>query len=72
MVLPSGVAMVSDLDIWRAANLLIRRHGANAELEAAKGADLMLDRGDDARRLVWTRIRRAIEALQVVPSGRRN
>lgn len=43
----SAVAMVSDLDIWRAANLLIRRHGANAELEAAKCADLMLDRGDD-------------------------
>ena len=39
--------MVSDLDIWRAANLLIRKHGADAELEAAKRADLMLDRGDD-------------------------
>lgn len=45
----SAVAMVSDLDIWRAANLLIRKHGANAELEAAKRADLMLDRGDDRR-----------------------
>jgi hypothetical protein len=53
--------MVSDLDIWRAANLLIRRHGANAELEAAKRADLMLDRGDDDGRLLWMRIRRAIE-----------
>jgi hypothetical protein len=40
MVLRSGVAMVSDLDIWRAANLLIRRHGANAELEAAKRSEL--------------------------------
>jgi hypothetical protein len=61
--------MVSDLDIWRAASLLIRKHGANVELEAAKRADLMLDRGDDGGRLVWTRIRRAIEALQAVPSG---
>jgi hypothetical protein len=26
--------MISDLDIWRAANLLIRKHGADAELEA--------------------------------------
>jgi hypothetical protein len=45
---------------------------ANAELEAAKRADLMLDRGDDGRRLVWQRIRRAIEALQAPLSGRLN
>jgi hypothetical protein len=29
------------------ANLLIREQGADAELEAARLADLMLDRGDD-------------------------
>jgi hypothetical protein len=52
--------MISDTDIWRAANLLIRKHGANAELEAAKRADLMLDRGDNDGRLLWIRIRRAI------------
>ena len=44
---------VSDLDIWRAANLLIRKHGANAELEAAKRADLMLDRGDYEGQHQW-------------------
>ncbi len=47
MVPRSGVTMVPEIDIWRAANLLIRKHGANAELEAAKRADVMLDRGDD-------------------------
>ena len=63
--------MISDLDIWRAATLLIRKHGADAELEAAKRADLMLDRGDDEGRRVWARIRRAIEALQApLRSGR--
>jgi hypothetical protein len=72
MVLRSAVAMVSDLDIWRAANLLIQKHGADAELEAAKRADLMLDRGDYDGRLLWMRIRRAIEALQALPSGRLN
>ena len=51
-------------EIDAAANLLIRNHGADAELEAAKRADLMLDRGDDDGRLLWMRIRRAIEALQ--------
>jgi hypothetical protein len=54
----------------RAASLLIRKHGANAVLEAAKRADLMLDRGDDDGRLLWARIRRAIEALQRPFSGR--
>jgi hypothetical protein len=29
-------AWVSELGIWRAANLLIRQHGADAELEAAR------------------------------------
>jgi len=31
--------MISELDIWRAANLLICRHGPDAELEAAKRAE---------------------------------
>jgi hypothetical protein len=39
--------VISDLDVWRAANLLIRQHGAEAELEAARLQDLMLERGDD-------------------------
>jgi hypothetical protein len=64
--------VIPEIDIWRAANLLIRRHGANAELEAAKRADLMLDRGDDDGRLLWVRIRRAIEALQAPRYGEPN
>jgi hypothetical protein len=59
-------------DIWRAANLLIRRHGADAELEAARLHDLMLDRTDDEGRLVWVRIRRAIGALRAPQSGKPN
>jgi hypothetical protein len=27
--------MISEIDIWRAASLPIRRHGTDAELEAA-------------------------------------
>jgi hypothetical protein len=64
--------MISELDIWRAATLLIRKHGADAELEAAKRADLMLDRGDPDGQLVWFRIRRAIVELQATPVGRPN
>jgi hypothetical protein len=56
--------MVSNLDIWRAGNLLIRERGDDAELEAARLQDLMFDRGNDDERLIWALIRRAIEALQ--------
>ena len=61
--------MISDLDIWRAANLLIRQHGEDAELEAAKRADLMLERGDLDGQSLWRRIRRAIVELQAPPVG---
>ena len=44
--------MISELDIWRAANLLIRQHGDTADLEAAPLQDLMFDRGDNEGRLV--------------------
>jgi hypothetical protein len=54
------------------ANLLVREHGTGAELEAARLADLMLDRGDDDGRLLWMRIRRAIEDLQAARPGRIN
>jgi hypothetical protein len=60
--------MVSDLDVWRAANLLIRRFGEDAELEAARRADQMLDRGDRDGQRVWMLIRRTIAQPQA-PRG---
>jgi hypothetical protein len=62
--------MVSNLDIWRAANLLIREHGVDADLEAAGLQDPMFDRGDDEGRLVWAQIRRAIGPLQAAPRNK--
>jgi len=56
--------MISDLDIYRAANLLIYRHGADAMIEAARLLDITLERGDVDARLVWLRVRQAILALQ--------
>ena len=61
--------MVTELDIYRAANLLIERHGTAALIEAARMIDRMLDHGNMEGRQVWQRIKRAIEALQVPPSG---
>ena len=59
--------MIPDRDIWRAANLLIREHGADAEIVAARRADEMLERGDRDGQLVWLGIRQAIVQLQAVP-----
>ena len=61
--------MISDLDIWRAAILLIQRHGEDAEIEAAKRADQMLERGDLDGQVAWKRIRRAIVELQAPAKG---
>ena len=61
--------MISDLDIWRAANMLITRYDDLAEIEACRLADLMLDRGDRDGELLWLRIRRAIAELQASPVG---
>ena len=48
--------MIADVDIWRAANFIIRQHGADAEIEAARKDDLMLERGDRDGQLLWLRI----------------
>ena len=61
--------MISDLDINRAAHLLLERHGANALIAVAQMIDRMLQNGDEEGRLVWLRIRRAVEALQAGPRG---
>ena len=53
--------MIAEVGVWRAANLLIRKHGIDAGVEAVKRADLMLNRGDDEGRPLWAQIRRAIE-----------
>ncbi len=56
--------MISDLDIYRSANVLIRDHGEDAAIEAAMRADAMLASGDLEGQAVWKRILRAVEELQ--------
>ena len=56
--------MVSDLEIYRAANQLLQRHGEDAQFEAARLADAMLDRGDLEGQRVWKRVLRAIDELR--------
>ena len=61
--------MLSDLDIYRAAHLMMHVHGGDAELEAATLADRMLRRGDRDELLTWFRIWRTIAVMRQAPAG---
>ena len=56
--------MISDLDIYRAAKLLIDHRGDGGALNAAGRADLLLEDGDAEGASAWRAIVRAIEELQ--------
>ena len=56
--------MLSDLDIYRSANELIREYGEDAALEAAQRADAMLEKGDVEGAAAWKRVLKAVEELQ--------
>ncbi len=55
--------MVSDPDVFRAAKLLIDKHGEDAPLRAAERADQLLEAGDMIGATTWRRIPAAIEEL---------
>ncbi len=53
--------MTSDLDIYRSAQVLVKRHGADAPIHAAMRADAMLERGDLDGYDVWRRVLGAVK-----------
>ena len=69
---PQGNKMLSDVDIYRAAHLMMHEYGNNAEREAARCADRMLGRGDREELLNWFRIGRTIAVMRQTPTGRPN
>jgi hypothetical protein len=50
------VELISDADIWRAAQFIIKRHGEDAPLAAARRADELFEQGDLGGAAVWKRI----------------
>jgi hypothetical protein len=56
--------VISDREIWQCAQVMVKRYGADAMIEAAARADKLLDQGDMAGCEVWHRILNAIERLQ--------
>ncbi len=55
---------MTDLDIWRSADALMKQHGDDAVIVAALRADEFLSLGDTEGCAVWVRIARAIDSLQ--------
>ena len=55
--------MTSDIDIYRAAHLLVKNYGDDAPVHAAVRIDELMERGDLDGRDVWRRILRAVDEL---------
>ena len=55
--------MIADIDIWHAANILVKRQGADARIAAAERADELLAKGDVRGYAVWKRILAAVDKL---------
>ncbi len=56
--------MLSDFDLWRSAQVMVKRYGDGAATEAAMRVDESLDQCNlDGKRL-WMRIMQTIEELQ--------
>ena len=61
--------MISDRDVYRTANVMIREFGSEAHLQAAMRADEFLEKGDLEGQRTWLRIIRAIEELRSTDRG---
>ena len=55
--------MTFDIDIYRAANLLIKQHGEDAPIHAAMRADELMETGDMVGQAVWKRMLKAVDEL---------
>ena len=51
--------MVSEIDIYRSASVLIKRYGDRADLFALAQARRLSEKGDAAGAATWTRIAKA-------------
>ena len=62
--------MIPEIDIWRAATLMIKRYGDKALEESAARADQLHAEGDPDGAAIWRWIARAVEQLaDTTPPG---
>ena len=55
--------MIPEIDIWRAANLMLKRYGDKALEESGQRADDLAAAGDDNGAATWRRITAAVDQL---------
>ncbi len=55
--------MIPDLDIYRAASVIIKQYGEDASIHAAMRADVTLEAGDPDGYGVWKKIVKAVKVL---------
>ena len=61
---------MTELDMWRSVDLLLKRYGAEAVSIANKHADALLDQGDIEGSSEWIRVATAITDLErKAPNG---
>jgi hypothetical protein len=62
--------VIPEIDIWRVANLMIKRYAEAAKENADRRADELETEGDHAGAAIWRRVTVAIEQLtNTNPSG---
>jgi len=62
--------VIPEIDIWRVANLMLKRYGDTALVESARRADELAAAGDTAGVAVWCRIINAVDQLaNTTPPG---
>jgi hypothetical protein len=62
--------VIPEIDIWRAAQLMLKRYGDQAEAESTARAGELEAAGDHEGAAVWRRITSAvIELANKIPSG---
>ena len=66
----SFAVVIPEIDIWRAAQLILKRYGERAFEESAARADQLALAGDHDGADTWRRITAAVEQLaNTVPPG---
>jgi hypothetical protein len=62
--------VIPEIDIWRAAQLMLKSYGGKALKENAARADELADAGDDNGAAIWRRITDAVaQVANQTPPG---
>ena len=62
--------MILEIDIWRVANLMLKRYGDLAEVESSRRADELWEVGETSGVAVWRRATGAVRQLvNTTPPG---